>query len=385
MTVSFQFSSFFFEYLVLVFLVMIFSNRYGIYIGLLAFLESVCYTLSKGVFTGQPILPYFYLQTQWFQWLFLLVTAICCGLWSTSQRERYEDLHHNNEELQSENQDLKETVSLLDETRKELKSKILESDNQLSKIYNIYKALSHNHPEIVLDESIRVMKEYLHASKIGIYFVGNSEMTLRLKLSSEHDSEILPQTIFAEHAPEVILKSLKQKKAFFRSRKDPVKAPILAGPVVFQDEVRYLIVLGQIDFDTISSQNFELFVWMLKWMGDRLANASGIYQSSINKRKYEGTNIYLASEFNYLLEIEKKRHEQLNYPYVSFECHLEKYNLAEVDDILKKQLREIIDYVGFDMENQKLMILLPGTDEQYRKAIERRIQKALLGYAEVII
>lgn len=372
-----------YEYMLLVFLVMIFSNRYGIYIAFLSLAESIVYTLVAGYVRGLPIPTFFYSLDQWGRWLFLFLVAVCCGAFSTGQRERYEDAHHINDELLSENEQLKETVGELNETRLKLKEKVLESDNQLSKIFHIFKALNHEQPEIVLDAGLSVVREYLNAKKTGIYYVGNSGKTLRLKLSSEHDTTVLPQTIFVESAPNVIRLALEKESALFRTREDPENAPVLVGPVVFKNEVRYLIVLNEIEFADVSSQNFELFVWLLKWMGDRLENAVDLYQANIDNRKFAGTDIFIASEFKHLLNIEKERKRVLNYPYVYFELPIAEQDLRTVDPVLKTQLREI-DYVGYDMERYSIMILLPGTDEKYKPLIEKRLSDALSGKIGVI-
>ena len=71
---------------------------------------------------------------------------------STAQKERYEDVHMINNELKAENKELKYVVKQLDETRITLRSRVLESNNHLSKMYHMFKALNHTHPEIVLDE-----------------------------------------------------------------------------------------------------------------------------------------------------------------------------------------------------------------------------------------
>lgn len=378
----FQLPSGIFHYLGLVFIVMAFSVRYGLYPGLAVFFETVIYTLIDSGTLRTPVIVNFYTTSQWFQWLFLALVAIFCGLMSTSARKKYEDVFQNNTELNTENKELKTTVNLLNDTREKLKNKILESDSQLSKIFEIYKALNHDHPEIVLDESISVMKTYLNAAKIGIYYVGNKGQTLRLKLGSEPDPHSLPQTIFAEQAPDVIRTALTQKRAVFRSRRDPEDAPVLAGPIIFNEQIRYLVILGSIDFESVTSQNFELFVWMLKWISDRLEHATNLNLAELSKRRYTHTNILYAPEFNYLLELEEKRDQSLNYPHVFIEFYLEESELTEADRVLAGQLRDI-DILGYDADKQLLLILLPGTDPKYKTAIEKRLLKALPDHTEV--
>lgn len=155
-----------YEYFLLLFITLIISSRYGISIALFTFLEAMIYIFISGIYKEDDILLYFYSLDYWINWIFLLVISLCCGLMSTAQKERYEDVHMINNELKAENKELKYVVKQLDETRITLRSRVLESNNHLSKMYHMFKALNHTHPEIVLDEGINVLKMYFGAKKL---------------------------------------------------------------------------------------------------------------------------------------------------------------------------------------------------------------------------
>ncbi len=70
-----------------------------------------------------------------------------------------------NNELKAENKELKYVVKQLDETRITLRSRVLESNNHLSKMYHMFKALNHTHPEIVLDEGNKCIKNVFRSKK----------------------------------------------------------------------------------------------------------------------------------------------------------------------------------------------------------------------------
>lgn len=155
-----------YEYFLLLFITLIISSRYGISIALFAFLEAMIYIFISGIYKENDVLLYFYSLDYWISWIFLLVISLCCGLMSTAQKERYEDVHMINNELKAENKELKYVVKQLDETRITLRSRVLESNNHLSKMYHMFKALNHTHPEIVLDEGMNVLKMYFGAKKL---------------------------------------------------------------------------------------------------------------------------------------------------------------------------------------------------------------------------
>ncbi|OOR27441.1 nucleoside-diphosphate sugar epimerase [Bacillus cereus] len=365
-----------YEYFLILFITLIISSRYGISIALFVFLEAMIYIFVSGIYKEDDVLLYFYSSDYWISWIFLLVISLCCGLMSSSQKERYEDVHMINNELKAENKELKHVVKQLDETRITLRSRVLESNNHLSKMYHMFKALNHTHPEIVLDEGINVLKMYFGAKKIGIYHVDNNKQSLRIKLRSETGKSTLSQSIFVKNASLVIKNALAHNRPFFRTDEDFQDAPLLVGPVLFQDDVQYVIILDEIEFSKVTSEQFELFTWYLRWMGDRLQNASNLWLSSQEDRTFPKTSIYYEDEFEHLLKIEKKRYETLSYPYSYFEFNAPQDSLEMINSILKDHLRDI-DIFGYSMTEQKIMILLPGTEEKFLLQVQTRIQNAL--------
>ncbi|MGP7819541.1 nucleoside-diphosphate sugar epimerase [Niallia sp. 01092] len=372
-----------YEYLLLVFIVMLFSIRYGIYLAIFSFIEAFLYTIVIGLLREEAVILYFYSVNQWVHWFFLFSVSICCGFFSTSYKERYEDVHLNKNELEAENEELKNTVEHLNESRIKLKSSMLESDNQLSKLFYMFKELNHSHPEVLLDEGLNVLKEYFNAKRIGIYYVNSTRQTLRLKLRSEGKGKALPATIFVEKGPAVIKNALTHGRAFFRTIEDPDDAPLLVGPVINQDQIQYVIVLDDIEFSNVTSQQFELFVWFLRWMGDRLGHALDTWKMDISSRTIPGTVVYHASEFHRLVAIEKKRQKILDYPYSYLTMKVPESSLKEISKLVKQQLRDI-DYLGYSMEEQILMILLPCTEEKHISVIEERVWKAVSTRKEAV-
>ncbi|WP_369900568.1 nucleoside-diphosphate sugar epimerase [Bacillus manliponensis] len=365
-----------YEYFILLFILLLFASQYGIYIALFTFIESVIYIFFVGIYKSDDVLLYFFSLEHWLGAMFLLLVSLYAGGMSTSRKERYEDISMVNTELQNENTHLKEVVAQLNETRITLRSRVLESDNHLAKMFHMFKALNHTHPEIVLDEGMNILKTYFGAKKIAIYYVDENKQSLRIKLRSELGKQTLPQSIFVNTTSRVIKDALTYDRPFFRTKDDFDDAPLLVGPVSFQEQIRYLVVLDEIEFSKVTSDQFELFVWYLRWMSDRLQNASSIWLATKEDRTLPNTNIYHASEFEHLLTIEKKRFETLAYPYAYFEVHLPNPSLQKLNTILKKHLREI-DILGYDSTTQKLMVLLPGTEERFLPQVKERVIHAM--------
>lgn len=376
LSVFFHFPTQDYEYFALLFIMAIFSVQYGIYIAFFTFVELFLYSLLIGKVRGDDLLLYFFSASQWFQWAFLLLIGTVIGLTSTSQKERYEDVHMVNDELQKENEQFKHTIQQLNETRITLKARVLESNNHLATMFNMFKVLNHTHPEVVLNEAMNVLKEYFGTQKIAIYTVDDDKKSLRMKLCSERGNTTFLQSIFTDTATPVIKRVLTENKPAYRSKFDTKYAPTLIGPVMVQEKIQYLVFLDEIDFTKVTSQQFELFTWYLRLLGDRLDYASELWLADQSHRVFPGTNIYYQAEFEHLLEIEKERYEELEYPYSYFELQIPRHQLVTVNSILRKQLRDI-DIVGYNANTKVIMVLLPGTEEQYLPKVKERVEGAI--------
>ncbi len=377
LSVSFHFPSPAYEYFVLTFIIVLFSVQYGLYIALFTFLEAILASLFIGMQRGDDILLYFFSAAQWMSWGFLLLVGAYIGLMTTSGKERYEDIHMVNRELTRENEQFKRTIDQLNETRMTLKSRVLESNHHFDTMFHMFKALNHTHPELVLNEATHILKQYFGANKIAIYTVDDRLQSLRLKLRSDQNSETFLQSIFVEKASPVIKQTLAENKPCYRTRNDTKYAPTLIGPITVNGKIQYVVFLDEIDFVKVTSQQFELFTWFLRLVGDRLDYASELWLADQANRVFPGTNIYYEVEFEHLLHIEKERFEELGFPYSYFELSIPRHSLVQINATLQKQLREI-DMVGYDANRQTLLVLLPGTEEQNLPLVKDRMKHALI-------
>ncbi|KEK20306.1 nucleoside-diphosphate sugar epimerase [Bacillus manliponensis] len=381
-SISFNLFTPIYEYFILLFILLFFANHYGIKISLFVFLEIVIYVLLVGTYKGENILLYFFSLEYWLSGLFLLIICIYVGSMSTSHKEKYRNISKKNTKLQDDNKHLQQTVKQLNEVRVALRSRAIESDNHLSKMFHMFKSLNNTHPEIVLDEGMNILKTYFGAKKIAIYYVDDNKQSLRIKLRLETGEQSFPQSILVNTTSQVIKNALAYNKPFFRTNNDFDYAPLLVGPISVQKQIRYLVVLDEIEFSKLTSDQFELFIWYLRWMGDTLQYASNAWLEEKHTRTFPNTNLYRATEFKHLLHIEQKRFKTLAHPYSYFEIQLCNPPLLKLNAILTANLREI-DIFGYDLEEQKLMVLLPGTEEQFLPRVKERVIKAVASEMKV--
>ena len=85
----------------LLFIIMFFSLKYGWKIGILLFFSALAYVSAEHYIQQRDLLLLFIDYGQ-FKWILLyLTTAIACGFYSTTTREKYQDLLYEIEEVKS--------------------------------------------------------------------------------------------------------------------------------------------------------------------------------------------------------------------------------------------------------------------------------------------
>ncbi|WP_046181224.1 hypothetical protein [Domibacillus tundrae] len=382
--ILFYFSNGFFhqetvQLLAIAILVILFSSQYGIYSAIGVFVLSFLYRIMYGIATSEDILLYFVSREFMYETLFLAVSAVICGLYSTSRQERYKDIVDENTYIKREMGELTATVDQLNETKKVLKERLLENNNHLGTIYSMFKAINHQHPEVVLDRAIEVLKKDLGAKEVAVYSVNGDHSVLRLKVESSETKGRFQKSILDEKPP-VIERALSDGIPYFRMEADPQNAPMIAGPVFINDQIQYLIVADRLPFKEVTNHQFELFVWFIRWLGDRLDHAVEWWNDDVRKKTYEGTGIYYPSEMQHVLSIYETREKMFGFPFSYMELSVLTVNVYELQELLSKQLRQIckIDVVGFDRENAKLMIILPNTNAEESKIVLERIKQKII-------
>lgn len=360
------------------FFILLFSLRYGLYIGVLSFLLVSLYRIGSLYIAGDDVLLLFY-NTSEQAWFFIhLLTAIVCGLYSTSFRERYESLHYRFQETDDENQELTETITMLEHSHKRMQEKVLDSEHSLNRIFQIGLRLDQPSPELVRNEAINVLSELFRAETLGLYHVDSSKKSLRLRLR-KGEAEHLPQTIFTEGDSHIYQRMLTQKTIILRTVEDEAEAPVLVGPIVSQDEVTEAIVIHQIDFAKLTSHELQIMSLILEWTATRINRANSQMQQQERNSMYPGTRIYKHEAFSSLVTQQEKRKEEFDIPYsileIPFYTSVD-VSLVETEIILRTRLREL-DIIAYNHSTSTFYFLLPGTNQENAVIVRERI-KALL-------
>ncbi|MCA1022178.1 hypothetical protein [Halobacillus litoralis] len=360
------------------FAVLLFSLRYGLHLALLSFAAAFIYHVYDIYQRDGDLFLLFYDSSNYLSLLFLLVTAVISGLYSTSFRERYESQQYVLEETRDENEELKSSLSVLERSQRVMQAKVLDSEYTLSRIYEVGKTLDQPSPELVRNEAVTIIGDLFEAEDLAVYHVDSSKKSLRLRVR-KGNTERLPQTIFIDDAASIFSRSLRNKTITLKTVEDEAAAPVLIGPVVYNQDVREVLVIDQLDFAKLTKYEVQILSLVLDWMGNRIERAGEYLRKEEEQKMYPGTNIYYKEAFDELVQMQEKREEKYGVPFSVVAINVSPYremSVVEAEIILRAYLREL-DIMGYDQSNQYFYFLLPGTSTQNASIVEERIYKAL--------
>lgn len=213
---------------------------------------------------------------------------------------------------------------------------------------------------------------------MAVYSVNGDHSVLRLKVESSETKGRFQKSILDEKPP-VIERALSDGIPYFRMEADPQNAPMIAGPVFINDQIQYLIVADRLPFKEVTNHQFELFVWFIRWLGDRLDHAVEWWNDDVRKKHMREQAFITRRKCSmYCLYMKRGKNVWLSFSYM--ELSVLTVNVYELQELLSKQLRQIckIDVVGFDRENAKLMIILPNTNAEESKIVLERIKQKII-------
>ncbi|MCA0972054.1 hypothetical protein LCM20_15715 [Halobacillus litoralis] len=361
-----------------IFIILLFSLRYGLNIGLLTFFITTLYYVADESFNGGDVFLLFYDEGNYIELLFLLVLTIIGGMYGTGAKERYESLHYSYDEVSDENKEMREVVEMMEESQKSMQERMLESEYSLKRIYEVGKSLDQPNADLIRNEAIRIISDLFQAKEVALYHVDSSQHAMRLYVR-KGSTETFPQTIFINSDSLMYQRLFTNQTITLRTVQDEEGAPLLAGPVVTKGVVKEVLLIDHMDFARLTSYEIQILSILLDWLSDRLEKAHKVALKEEESLMYPGTRIYYKEAFYDKVEIQKKRSQTYGVPYSIIQLGFDgsgNMSLLEVEVILRAYLREI-DRIGFDEENQQILFLLPGTEESKASVVENRIQKYL--------
>ncbi|MET3682898.1 K+-sensing histidine kinase KdpD [Alkalibacillus flavidus] len=357
---------------------LLFSLRYGLMIGLLGFLFTIVYYSVDTVWSGGDVFLLYYDNTLFTEIFFLLIIVVIGGLYGTSFKERYDTLSDKNAEIKEENEEIKDVLALMEDSQRSMQNQVLESEYTLKRIYEVGKALDQPTPDLVRNEAISVISDLFGAEEIAIYHMDSSRIAMRLK-ERKGPEEVFPQTVFINEDTLMYRRLLSNKTVTIRTIDDEDDAPLLAGPIMWGNEVQDILIINDLEFDRMTRYQIQILSLILDWLSNRIEKSHESVMKEEEMEMFPGTHIYYKDAFDEKVALQQQRKDDYDVDFSVIQLKFEGFHgmsKIEAEIILRTYLREL-DIIGFDEKNQEFYFLLPGTHPEDVSIVEDRIRKAL--------
>ncbi|MBN6186791.1 hypothetical protein JQN58_07255 [Aneurinibacillus sp. BA2021] len=363
------------------FVALLFSLRYGWGVGLIGSLMTIAYAVGAASSRGEDILLLFFdfERAKWL--LFHLFLGIIPGLFITNLREQYEAQYYRNQEIIEENRQLQRAVDKLSASRQTLEGKILESEQSIHVLLDIVRTLDASDPEAIITQAAKILADYFKAEEFGIYHLDQSGTALRLKVRMG-ESETIKPTLFISDS-RFYSRLLREKAVIMRRADDEATAPVLAGPILREGRIHEVLIISRIALERLTPQGVQFLHLLLELISDSTEIATLRLEDGADLT-YPGTGIYYPEPFQRRVQIEQERKAELDQPYTVFDVPLPRHlhlRADEWDKRLAPHMREV-DIVGYDKRDNKLLFLLPATDEEQTKNFIDRIMSVIFNDKE---
>lgn len=246
------------------FLVAGFAAYYGISVGLYSwgalFIGNLLYT---GGLLQEDILLQLWQFDVLLYWSGMLLAAALIGGITSARQERLEDQRYQNAALHKDIIELESTVDTVVAAKDALKTKLLATDNQTAELVELFKVLDHVAPRFVPATVVQQLERHLGASNVVVHeCTGDNALK---PIAASAGSRV--QAISCE-AP-MIQRTIASGAPILRGQADGQDAPSLAGAVLVNDQLAYVITLD-LPFEQLSQQQLNLFGWFTQILGMRM-------------------------------------------------------------------------------------------------------------------
>ncbi len=303
----------------------------------------------------------------WIAQLFIL------GMVVGYMRDRLHEIRNEDEEeiryLSGKMDDIADINDSNVRMKQNFETQLVNQRDSLGKVYEITSSLEWYGPEEVLFYAAKVLSQLMDSKDVAVYTVANRNYA-RLFSATSPQARKLGNSI-EYTAMEAMYQELKERRTFINKRMDET-LPLMAGAVYEAEEMRLILMIWSIPWQrmTLGEANRLTIVGALIQNATLRANR---YLEALKDQRYiKGTNILSVEAFSLLVKaFFEARNRELT------ECTLVEILAREQDceqaaAALSSKIRQT-DYMGV-LEDRKLYILLPNTDEENARSVMERFR-----------
>lgn len=348
----------------------ILSMWYGNFLGLLsAGVASLYFTIAY--FAAGRDFYFLFTDFQYYKfYLMFFLAAVVFGRFRDNYESRLEALKVEKKQL---NEDYLQLRSIYEKTKfikEELKKQIIGAEESILSLYEIASSLETVSSEEIYSELMGIMVRFLKAKTVSVYSLSSNNPMLRLKVRfggvGKLPNSIDPKKI--THYESVV----DLKEAFKKRASDADEIPLMCAPILHNNTVLGVVNIEDMEFETITDYNFNLFKVIMDWSNKAIARA--VTLEGYEDTRHKKTGFMKIEPFMERVAIEKHRMEKYGMRFSVLTYKKKKNSLEDIEKSMRSAIRDV-DVLGYDAATEIIYVLLPATPPEVVPMIEERIAK----------
>jgi hypothetical protein len=349
------------------------SLRYGNYLGILSATVASAVFIYAHFLLGRDLVIFF---IAWEYYKFLLMfylAAVILGSFRDHNDQKISELSGLLSEADHDLDALTQAQKKSQFVNIELKKQIVGTEDSILSLYSLASSLESLRPEVLYTEVASVLARFLRVQAVTIYTADKSGHYLRLKISMGHETTP-PRSLRTEdfgYLAEVVI----GKQAYRISADSDSHSPVFSAPLQKDGHVIAVINVDKADFQVVTEYYFNLFKIIVEWVSKSLIRALEVEESFLEDRYHAHSRVLKLEYFRERVAEEKKRFNKYGLPY-SLLRFKNPAPLMVISQKLSDCLRQI-DVLGYDEQEDELLLLLPLADAQAMDIVKKRIAGCL--------
>ena len=230
--------------------------------------------------------------------LYRIILALFVSYWILRKENLKKEVEEELEEVNKDYQMLTEIDQTNVEVKKIFEDRLINYKDSIGKIYNIVSELDVLDPERIVDASLNVIHRIMGVDDISIYRVASQGYCHHM-VSSFSSERPLKNTIQLGDYPQ--MSTLMENQEIFMNTEINSNLPRMAAPVFSHGKMIYIIMLWNMDFESVTLYQKNLFMVLSKIITGSLEKAAIYEQDAHDRKYYPNTNIMREEYFEQLL------------------------------------------------------------------------------------
>ena len=276
------------------------------------------------------------------------------------------------EETQKRYDFLEETHTEIHNVNDEFQLRLINNEDSFGIIYSIIKELDDLEPEKVFTNAVQVVEKIMRCKDISIYVFNKHHTYLRLVAHSEiSERNTIQNSIKVDETP--FIQDMLQNGKIFVNRELTIGLPLLAAPIYYNNEIRFVITINRLSFEQISMYHENLLMVVRELIQSSLGRAFEFIKVTEATRYIENTTVLHYEKFAEIVRAKEEAKANNNMSYTVFTIPTTMEDLHVTANIIGQLLRET-DYISY--KDNLLYILLSNSTNEHLPSVLQRFNDA---------